>query len=343
MRRLLNVLFVTAQGAYLHRERESVLVEVDGKTMVRVPVHTLEGVICFGQVFVSPPVMQLCAERGANISFLSRNGRFWARVQGPVSGNVLLRRAQYRWADDEERCAAIARAMVIAKISNSRAVLQRYVRSHVSSEGINAVSDAIAHLGELVKGLKTSQPLATLRGVEGEAARRYFNVLRHLILTQKEGFPFQERTRRPPLDNMNALLSFVYTLLVHDVSSALESVGLDPAVGFLHRDRPGRPGLALDLMEELRPYIADRLVLSLVNLKQVTPDGFQKTETGAVNMTEETRRLVIRAYQERKREEMTHPFLKEKIQVGLLPYTQALLLTRHIRGDMDGYPPFLWR
>ena len=343
MRRLLNVLFVTTQGAYLHRERESVLVEVDGKTAVRVPVHTLEGVICFGQVFVSPPVMQLCAERGVSISFLSRNGRFWARVQGPVSGNVLLRRAQYRWADDEERCAAIAQAIVIAKISNSRAVLQRHARSHVSSEGINVVSDAITHLGELIKRLDRSQPLATLRGVEGEAARRYFDVFRHLVLVQKEGFPFQERTRRPPLDNMNALLSFVYTLLAHDVSSALESVGLDPAVGFLHRDRPGRPGLALDLIEELRPYIADRLALSLVNLKQVRPDGFQKTETGAVNMREETRRLVIKAYQERKREEITHPFLKEKIEVGLLPYTQALLLARYIRGDIDGYPPFIWR
>ena len=181
------------------------------------------------------------------------------------------------------------------------------------------------------------------QGIEGEAARRYFSVLRHLILTQKDGFPFTERNRRPPLDNMNALLSFVYTILDHDVSSALESVGLDPAVGFLHRDRPGRPGLALDLMEELRPFIADRLVLSLVNLKQVMPNGFQKTETGAVNMTEETRRVVIKAYQERKREEITHPFLKEKVEVGLLPYTQALLLARYIRGDIDAYPPFLWR
>jgi len=343
MRRLLNVLFVTTQGAYLHRERESVLVDVDGKTTVRVPAHTLEGVICFGQVFVSPPVMQLCAERGVNISFLSRNGRFWARMQGPVSGNVLLRRAQYRWADDQEKSTAIAQAIIIAKLSNSRAVLQRHVRSHVSSEGVTAVSDAIAHLGELIKGLEVPQPLATLRGVEGEAARRYFSVFRHLVLTQKEGFPFEERTRRPPLDNMNALLSFVYTLLVHDVSSALESVGLDPAVGFLHRDRPGRPGLALDLMEELRPYMGDRLVLSLVNLKQVTSYGFQKTETGAVNMTEDTRRLVIKAYQKRKREEITHPFLKEKIEIGLLPYAQALLLARYTRGDIDGYPPFLWR
>lgn len=343
MRRLLNVLFVTSSGAYLHRQRESVLVEVEGETKVRVPMHTLEGIVCFGQVMVSPQLMELCAEHRVPISFLSPNGRFWARVQGPVSGNVLLRRAQYRMADELDSSARVAQAMVIAKIYNSRAVLQRALRSHPSCEGASEISQAVVNLGELLATLRTPQSLATIRGIEGEAARSYFGVFRHLVLTQKEAFPFEGRSRRPPLDNMNALLSFTYTLLGHDISSALESVGLDPAVGFLHRDRPGRPGLALDLMEEFRSYLADRLVLSLVNLKQVTGAGFQKTGSGAVNMTEETRRQVIRSYQERKREEILHPYLKEKMEVGLLSYAQALLLARYIRGDIDGYPPFLWR
>jgi len=343
MRRLLNVLFVTSHGAYLHRERESVLVEVDGETRVRAPVHTLEGIVCFGQVMVSPQLMGLCAERGVALSFLSQNGHFWARVQGPVSGNVLLRRAQYRLADDPQSSARIARSVVIAKISNSRSVLQRLLRSNASCDGAAEIKLAVGHLADLLRVLASPQDLDVVRGIEGEAARHYFQVFDHLILAQKNEFYFKERNRRPPLDNMNALLSFLYTLLAHDVSSALESAGLDPAVGFLHRDRPGRPGLALDIMEEFRPYLADRLALSLVNLKQVTGAGFQKTETGAVNMSEETRRLVIRAYQERKREEVEHPFLKERIEVGLLAYAQALLLARHIRGDIEDYPPFLWR
>lgn len=343
MRRLLNMLFVTSHGAYLHRKRQSVLVEVDGETRVRIPVHTLEGIVCFGQVMVSPQLMELCAEHHVTISFLSPNGRFWARVQGPVSGNVLLRRAQYRMADELESSARVAQAIVIAKVYNSRAVLQRLLRSHPSCENPGEISQAVTHLGKLLKALGSPQPLTTIRGIEGEAARRYFGVFHQLVLTQKDTFPFQGRNRRPPLDNMNALLSFIYTLLVHDVSSALESVGLDPAVGFLHRDRPGRPGLALDLMEEFRPYIADRLALSLVNLKQVTGAGFHKTESGAVNMSENTRRQVITSYQERKREEIVHPYLKEKVEVGLIPYAQALLLARYIRGDIDGYPPFLWR
>ncbi len=343
MRRLLNVLFVTSQGAYLHRERESLLVEIDGETRMRVPVHTLEGVVCFGQVMVSPQLMELCAERNVTISFLSQNGRFWARVQGPVSGNVLLRRAQYRLADNPESSAQIAQAVVIAKIYNSRVVLQRLLRSHPSCEGADEVNQAVCHLAEQLGALARPQPLATLRGTEGEAARRYFRVLHHLVLAQKDDFRFEVRNRRPPLDNVNALLSFIYTLLVHDISSALESVGLDPAVGFLHCDRPGRPGLALDMMEEFRPFLADRLALSLINLKQVTGAGFVKTETGAVHMAEETRRQVIRVYQERKREEIVHPYLKEKIELGLVPYAQALLLARYIRGDIDGYPPFMWR
>lgn len=343
MKRLLNILYVTTQGAYLHREGETVEVTLDGEVKLRVPIHTLQGIVCFGQVSMSPPLMGLCAEREVAVSFLSKNGRFWARVQGPVSGNVLLRREQYRRADNLEKSAEIARAVVIAKLNNSRVVLLRAVREYPESSGAEKLAETANHLAELLKVLESSQPLDTVRGIEGEAARKYFEVFDHLIIAQKEDFFFKERSRRPPLDNMNALLSFLYTVLAHDVASALETVGLDPAVGFLHRDRPGRPGLALDMMEEFRPYLVDRLALSLVNLKQVTGEGFKKTETGAVVMDDGTRKEVIVAYQNRKQEEITHPFLGEKVALGLLPYAQALLLARYMRGDMDGYPPFLWR
>ena len=343
MKRLLNTLYVTTQGAYLHHEGKSVLVSVDGEVKLRVPVHTLQGIVCFGRVSLSPSLMGLCAEHQVSTSFLSHNGRFLARVVGPVSGNVLLRREQYRRADNLKESAEIARALVMAKINNSRVVLQRALRSHPQEPADSELASVINHLACLLKGLESPQPLDTVRGIEGEAARKYFEVFDHLIITQKEDFFFRERNRRPPLDNMNALLSFLYTLLAHDVTSALESVGLDPAVGFLHRDRPGRPGLALDIMEEFRPYFADRLALSLVNLKQVNGQGFQRTETGAVLMDEDTRKAVVVAYQNRKQEEITHPFLREKIAVGLLPYSQALILSRYLRGDVDGYPPFIWK
>ena len=343
MKHLLNTLYVTTQGAYLNREGETVLVSIDGDVKLRVPVHTLQGIVCFGQVLLSPPLMGLCAERQITVSFLNRNGRFWARVQGPVSGNVLLRREQYRRADNLEEAAKIAQAVVIAKINNARVVLLRAVREYPENDGAKTMAAMTAHLAELLKMLETPLALDTVRGIEGEAARKYFEVFDHLIIAQKDGFSFKERSRRPPLDNVNALLSFLYTLLAHDVVSALETVGLDPAVGFLHRDRSGRPSLALDIMEEFRPYIADRLVLSLINLKQITGKGFQTTETGAVIMDDDTRKEVIVAYQNRKQEEITHPFLDEKIAIGLLPYVQALLLARYLRGDLDGYPPFLWR
>lgn len=327
----------------MSRDGETVLVRVEGETKLRVPVHNLGGIVCFGQVSCSPPLMGLCAERNVTISFLTERGRFWARVEGPVSGNVLLRREQYRRADDESGSAGIARSVVIAKIANCRTVLLRAARERSDSAATSGLMGAATHLVELLKTLESEQPLDTVRGIEGEAARCYFGVFDDLIICQKEDFEFKERNRRPPLDNVNALLSFLYTLLAHDVRSALETVGLDPAVGFLHRDRPGRPGLALDLMEELRPFLADRLVLSLVNLQRVKGAGFTKTETGAVNMDDDTRKLVLVAYQERKREEIRHPFLGEKIEVGLIPYVQALLMARYLRGDLDGYPPFLWR
>ena len=343
MRHLLNSLYVTTQGAYLARDGETVAVRVEHETRLRVPLHTLGGIVCFGQVSCSPPLMQLCSERGVKIAFLSEYGKFWARVEGPVSGNVLLRREQYRWADDSEKSAEIARAVVIAKVANQRTVLLRGLRDHPEMSGNREMRSATDYLERQLSMLREPSPLESVRGIEGDAARCYFSVFDHLIVARKEDFFFQGRSRRPPLDNMNALLSFLYTLLVHDVRSALETVGLDPAVGFLHRDRPGRPSLALDLMEELRPVLADRLALSLVNRGQIKGKGFKTTETGAVVMDDETRKEVLVAYQKRKQEELQHPFINEKIALGLLPHVQALLLSRYVRGDLDGYPPYFWK
>lgn len=343
MKHLLNTLYITSQGSYLAREGETVLVRVDGKTKFQIPIHTLGSIICFGQVSCSPPLMGLCAEHNVAISFFSERGKFFARVQGPVSGNVLLRREQYRRADDAKASAELARAMVIAKITNCRTVLLRAARARSEDKNSRRLSETTDCLAQHLKSLENSLPLDTIRGKEGDAARQYFDVFDHLITAQKESFFFHERNRRPPLDNMNALLSFLYTLLTHDVAAALEGVGLDPAVGYLHRDRPGRPGLALDMMEEFRPYLADRLALSLVNRQQIKGKGFRRTETGAVSMDDDTRKEILVSYQKRKQEEIQHPFLKEKVAVGLLPHIQALLLARHLRGDMDGYPPFLWK
>lgn len=343
MKPLLNTLFVTTQGAYLAREGETVAVRVERETVLRVPIHTLEGIVCLGQVSCSPPLLGLCCERNVTVSFLDERGRFWARVQGPVSGNVLLRREQYRRADDLLASAEIARAIVIAKIANSRNVILRALRDHPHLAGAHALQQAANELAALLESLRRPLPLDTVRGREGDAARKYFAVFDHLITAQKQDFRFLERSRRPPLDRMNALLSFFYALLTHDVISALESVGLDPAVGYLHRDRPGRPGLALDLMEEFRAFLCDRLALSLVNRQQVRGTGFATVETGAVFMDDHTRKEVLVAYQKRKQEEIQHPFIKEKVAVGLLPFVQARLLARHLRGDLEGYPPFLWR
>lgn len=342
MRHLLNTLFVTTQGAYLSRQGETVVVRADGETRLQVPVHTLGGIVCFGQVSCSPQVMGFCAERQVAISFLSEHGRFFARVQGPTTGNVLLRREQYRRAESEQAAAAIAQACVLAKVANCRIVLMRAARDYpeVAQSSLQA---AAANLGRVLEDLREPLPLGTLRGREGDAARIYFAVFDSLVVAQKDEFFFRERSRRPPLDNMNTLLSFLYTLLVHDTAAALETVGLDPAVGYLHCDRPGRPSLALDLMEEFRAFIADRLALSLVNRQQVQGPDFRTSESGAVVMDDAARKRVLTAYQKRKQEEIQHPFLGEKMPVGLLPYVQALLLARHLRGDLDGYPPFLWR
>lgn len=341
MKRLLNTLYVTTPNAYLSRDGETVLVRVEQEVRLRVPIHTLGSVVCFGPILCSPHCMELCAENGVTLSFLTEDGRFMARVHGPVSGNVLLRRAQYRAADNPDTCANLARSFVTGKVMNSRTVLLRANRERDTSDA--SLVEAGARLGRVLGELREPMALDTVRGREGEAARAYFNVFDALITVQKEAFHFRERTRRPPLDNVNALLSFVYTLLAHDVTAALEGVGLDPAVGFLHRDRPGRPGLALDLMEELRAFLGDRLVLSLINRQQVRPQGFTVSESGAVTMDDETRKEVLTTYQKRKQEEIQHPFLGERVVLGLVPHVQALLLSRHLRGELDGYPPFLWK
>lgn len=343
MKRHLNTLFVTTQGAYLSKDGEAVLVRVENETRLRVPIHTLGGIVCFGRVGCSPFLMGLCAKRGVSISLLTENGRFLARVHGFTPGNVLLRREQYRRADDAGASAEIARSIVLGKLANARIVLQRAGRDHPENGDSGALRGAIAQLDRCIGDAQSAVSLKTLRGAEGEAARAYFGVFNRLITAQREDFVFRERSRRPPLDNVNALLSFLYALLGHDVRTACEAAGLDPAVGFLHRDRPGRPSLALDLMEEFRAFLADRLALSLINRRQVQASGFQRTESGGVQMDDATRKVVLVAYQKRKQEEIRHPFLGERTTVGLLPHLQARLLARHLRGELDAYPPFVWR
>ncbi|WP_435548982.1 type I-C CRISPR-associated endonuclease Cas1 [Desulfobacterium sp. N47] len=343
MKKHLNTLFVTTQGAYLAKEGETVVVKVEKEVRLRLPVHTIGGIVCFGNVGCSPFLMGFCAENGVGVSFLSEHGRFMARIQGPVSGNVLLRREQYRKADDPAFSAEMAKAVLIGKIANCRTVLNRVLRDHSEKIDAGQIVETVRRLNYNLELLNRDQPLDVLRGLEGDAAHIYFSVFDHLIVSQKETFSFHERNRRPPLDNVNCLLSFIYTLLAHDIRSALETVGIDPAVGFLHRDRPGRPSLALDLMEEFRPVIADRLALSLINLRQIQDKGFKKTDSGAVLMNDDTRKTLLVAYQERKQEEIYHPFIEEKVTIGLLFHIQALLLARYLRGDLDGYPPFIWK
>lgn len=343
MKKHLNTLYVTTQGAYLAKDGETVTVKADNEVRLRVPIHTIGGIVCFGQVSCSPYLMAFCAENDVGLSFLTEYGRFLARVQGPVSGNVLLRREQYRKADDEQASVAVARAVLTGKIANCRTVLQRALRDHGDKIEARTVELAVKRLTDCLGSINEKQSLDVVRGFEGDASRIYFSVFDHLITAQKESFFFHERSRRPPLDNVNCLLSFLYTLVMHDVRSALEAVGLDPSVGFLHRDRPGRPGLALDLMEEFRPFLSERITLSLINLRQVQDKGFKKAESGGVLMTDETRKEVLVAYQNRKQEEIMHTFIDEKVTIGLLFHVQALLMARYLRGDIDGYPPFIWK
>ncbi len=340
MKKLLNTLYVTTPESYLHRDGENVLVKIGSDEKFRIPIHNLEGIVCFGYMGASPRLMQLCSENNVGLSFLSPHGKFLGRVNGEVRGNVLLRRTQYRVADNSEASLDIAKGFIAAKIVNCRTVLGRSLRDHGEVIRCDRIRNADNLLIENLGKIETCPDADVLRGIEGNCAKFYFDVLDELILKQKTDFFIHNRNRRPPLDNMNALLSFLYTLLAHDMESALETVGLDPYVGFFHTDRPGRAGLALDMMEELRPFMADRLVLNMVNLQQICGNDFMKKEGGGVILTDKGRKAVLEVWQKRKQDAITHPFLNEKISVGLLPYVQALLMARFLRGDIDGYPPF---
>jgi CRISPR-associated protein Cas1 len=341
MKRHLNTLFVTTPRAYLRKEGEAVAVRIQNEKKLRVPLINLGGIVAFGSVGASPALLGACARAGLCVTYLTDDGRFLARVGGFTPGNVLLRRTQYRWADDHERCLAVARPMVLAKIANARHVLLRTVRDHPHAAGRAEVESAAARLQCALDDVAHCQDIDRLRGLEGDAAKTYFDVFDFMAVAQREHFTMNGRSRRPPLDRMNALLSFLYTLLTHDARAACESHGLDPQVGFLHADRPGRPSLALDLIEEFRPLLADRLALSLINRQQLSPTDFVVQPSGGVLLTEAGRKTVIVAYQKRKQETLTHGFIGEKTTVGLLLHLQALLLARFLRGDLSGYPPFM--
>lgn len=344
MKRLLNTLYVTTAGASLRKDGENVIAELEGAEQARVPLHMLASVVVCGAIHISPPLIQACAAAGITIVLLDWSGRFQARIEGPVAGNVLLRRAQYKASDAPDE---IVRGLVLGKISNQRAVIMRAMRDHggeLDADRSAALTAAVDRLARILRraGLSVEGSEA-LRGAEGEAAAIYFAVFDTLIRVSDPQLRFRGRSRRPPLDPVNALLSFLYTLLTHDCRSAAESVGLDPAVGFLHRDRPGRPSLALDLMEELRPVLADRLALSLINRRQLQAGDFEMRDGGSVLLTEAGRRTVLSAWQQRKKEERVHPYLEETAPLGLVPYLQAQLLARHLRGDLDAYPPWFWK
>lgn len=343
MRKLLNTLYVTSEDLYLSYSNENVIVKRGEEVVTRLPLLNLEAIATFSYAGATPALMGECAKRGIQLSFMSPSGRFLARVNGMTQGNVLLRREQYRIADDEARSCQIACNMIAGKVFNCRWVLERALRDHALRIRQDEVREVSARLQQLASQIRSVMQLESLRGLEGEAAASYFGVFDELILSQKSDFAFDSRTRRPPQDNVNAMLSFAYTLLSNDCASALEAVGLDAYVGFLHRDRPGRKSLALDLEEELRAPVADRLVLTLINNRVMQDRHFERQGGDAVFLNEDGRRLLLKYWQEKKRDEITHPFLKEKIPWGLVPYVQALLLARFIRGDMDGYPPFMWK
>lgn len=328
---------------YLSVEGENVLANRAQQVVARYPLHTLQSIVSFSYSGASPALMGACAERNIGLAFCTPRGRFLARVTGETNGNVLLRREQYRIADDSRRSCGIARNMIFGKLSNSAASIQRTLRDHTPRVADCGLEEAVRQIKELLAPVLQAQDMQTLRGLEGVGAAAYFGAFDHLILNRKEDFFFRGRSRRPPLDRVNAMLSFAYSLLAHDCASALESVGLDSYVGFLHRDRPGRESLALDLMEELRPCMADRFVLTLVNNRMVRPEDFQVQDSGAVLLTDDGRKKFLQAWQERKRDTLNHPYLNEKMSWGMIPYVQALLLARCLRGDLDAYPPFLWK
>lgn len=343
MRQLLNTLFIISEDAFATLDGENIVLKREQKEAARYPLHTLQGIISFSYAGASPALMGACAKRGVQMVFCRPNGRFLCRVSGMSQGNVLLRRQQYRVAEDPTESCRIARSFIFGKVSNGRNSLERTRRDHAVRIDTEQFTAASAQLRELLPAILDATDLDALRGMEGAAASVYFGRLDDMILGDKEHFFYHGRSRRPPLDNVNALLSFIYTLLGNDCASALESVGLDAYVGFLHRDRPGRTSMAQDLLEELRPCLADRFVLTLINNRVVSFKDFEQQEDGAVLLCDEARRTVLRQWQARKKEPILHPFLKEKIPWGLIPYVQALLLARCLRGDLDAYPPFLWK
>jgi len=338
VKKLLNSLYVNRQETYLHKERETIVITLKGEKLGQFPALNMANIVCFGNVSVSPFLMGYCAEQGIGLVFYTEYGRFLARVQGRTTGNVLLRRKQFRWADDEKASTAVARLIVAAKIANCRTVVLREIRNH----GENAVLSAAAdRLVVSCRRAKNANSVDEARGIEGEAAATYFSVFNELI--RGPGFVFGGRVRRPPTDPVNAMLSFAYSIIAQECASALAGVGLDPYVGFLHKDRPGRSSLALDLLEEFRAAWADRFVLTLINRRQFQPEDFVTEASGAVRMTDDARKQFLIAYQERKQVELMHPYLEEQVPIGLLPHCQALLLARHIRGDTEFYPPYIMK
>jgi CRISP-associated protein Cas1 len=341
MKKLLNTLYVTSEGAYLRKDGETIAVDIDGATRARAPAHLLGQIVCFGQVGVSPALMGFAAEAGITLSFLGYSGKLLSRVEGPQTGNVLLRRAQHE-ATKAQAALPVARAIVAAKIANQRAVLRRHLRDYPDAAGSMQIESSQQRLADAARHALTAPDLDALRGQEGEAGHAYWTVFMHLIRNPDPVFAFTGRNRRPPRDAVNAALSFLYVLVSLDARAACESHGLDPQMGFLHRDRPGRMSLALDLMEEMRAPLADRVCLSLINRRQLGPADFRSEETGAVLLTETGRDTVLKAYQERKRTELRHVWLDERISLGLVPQVQAQLLSRHLRGDIDIYPAWIW-
>ena len=322
---------------------ENVVIIKDNNELGRVPLHNLEGIVVFGYTGASPALMGSCAKHNISLCFMTQYGKFLSRISGEVRGNVTLRKTQYFLSDKKEESIKIARNFIIGKIYNSRWVIERAVRDHSMRVDVQKLKDVSDSLKKSIDMAFVCEDHEVLRGIEGEAAKLYFSVFNDLILQQKEHFSFNGRNKRPPLDNVNALLSFAYTLLTNNIVSALETVGLDPYVGFMHIDRPGRVSLALDLLEELRSVFADRFVISLINKKMISSDGFIKKENGAIIMDDDTKKIFLSAFQEKKQEKITHPFLEEKIEWGMVPYVQSLLLARFIRGDIEEYPPFLWK
>ena len=343
MKHLLNTLFVTSEDIYLSLDGENVVANREREAVARYPLHALQSIVTFSYAGASPALLGACTERGIGLAFCTPRGKFLARVSGASSGNVLLRRAQYRAADDPVQSCRIARTMIFGKLYNARWSIERTCRDHGLRVDAEKLSGASAKIKSLLPQVREETSPDSLRGLEGIGAAAYFDVFDDMILNRKDTFYFHGRNRRPPMDAVNALLSFAYSLLAHDCASALESVGLDAYVGFLHRDRPGRHSLALDLMEELRPCMADRFVLTLVNNRMVRPEDFQAQDSGAVLLTDEGRKKFLKAWQERKRDGLSHPYLGEKMSWGMIPYVQALLLARYIRGDLEAYPPFLWK